>query len=93
MENAAEQIPGVAAAVALKPGTEDGQFRLVVQLDGDLTETAVRDALAEGLDAARLPDRVFRIDTIPLTRNGKPDTKAIAALLEETTDRPGSAAA
>lgn len=93
VENAAELIPGVAAAVALKPATEDGQFRLVVQLDGELTETAVRDALAARLDAARRPDRVLRIDTIPLTRNGKPDTKAIAALLEESPDQPGSAAA
>ncbi|TDP96489.1 class I adenylate-forming enzyme family protein [Labedaea rhizosphaerae] len=93
VENAAEQLDGVAAAVALKPDTEDGQFRLAVQLDGALTETEVRDALAVRLDAARLPDRVFRIDSVPLTRNGKPDAKAIAALLDETTDRPGSAAA
>ena len=93
VENAAEQLPGVAAAVALKPDTEDGPLRLAVQLDGDLAETEVRDALAARLDAARLPDRVVRIATVPLTRNGKPDTKAIAALLDETTDRPGSAAA
>jgi acyl-CoA synthetase (AMP-forming)/AMP-acid ligase II len=92
VENAAESIPGVAAAVALKPDTEDGQFRLAVHLDGELAETPlaeteVRDVLATRLDAARLPDRVFRIDAVPLTRNGKPDTRAIAALLAETTDR------
>jgi acyl-CoA synthetase (AMP-forming)/AMP-acid ligase II len=93
VENAAELIPGVVAAVALKPDTEDGQFRLAVQLDGELTEAGVREALAERLDAARLPDRVLQLDTIPLTRNGKPDTKAVAALVEESIDQSGSAAA
>ncbi|MCH0566848.1 MULTISPECIES: class I adenylate-forming enzyme family protein [unclassified Streptomyces] len=79
IEDAAERVPGVSAAVALKPGTEDGQLRLAVHTSR--TPEEIRAHLARQLDPARLPDRIVPIDAVPLTANGKPDRKAVERLL------------
>ncbi|MFR9795970.1 class I adenylate-forming enzyme family protein [Streptomyces sp. MS06] len=79
IEDAAESVPGVTAAVALKPATEDEQLRLAVQ--ASLTPEELRARLARLLDPARLPDLIVPIDEVPLTANGKPDRKAVERLL------------
>jgi acyl-CoA synthetase (AMP-forming)/AMP-acid ligase II len=85
IEDAAEKVPGVTAAVALKPDTEDGPLRLAVRTA--LTPDEVRAQLALRLDRARMPDRIVPIDAVPLTANGKPDRRAVESLLRlsETT--------
>ncbi|MGV9990509.1 class I adenylate-forming enzyme family protein [Streptomyces sp. NPDC003374] len=80
IEDAAERIPGVTAAVALRPEPEDGPLHLAVQ--SALAPEEIRAHLALRLDRARLPDRITLIDTVPLTRNGKPDRAAARRLLE-----------
>jgi hypothetical protein len=47
-----------------------------------LTEDEVRAHLALRLDRARRPDRISLIDTVPLTKNGKPDRGAVRLLVE-----------
>ncbi|MEU7058518.1 class I adenylate-forming enzyme family protein [Streptomyces sp. NPDC046197] len=80
IEDAAERIPGVTAAVALRPEPEDGPLHLAVR--SALTVEEIRAHLALRLDRARMPDRITLIDTVPLTANGKPDRAAAARLLE-----------
>ncbi|MCM3262891.1 acyl--CoA ligase [Streptomyces thermoviolaceus] len=80
IEDAAERIPGVDAAVALRPEPEDAPLHLVVS--GTLTPEEVRARLMLRLDRARMPDRISRIDTVPLTRNGKPDRAAVRQLVD-----------
>ncbi|MCK1819658.1 acyl--CoA ligase [Streptomyces sp. XM83C] len=80
IEDAAERIPGVTAAVALRPEPEDGPLHLAVQ--SVLTPEEIRTHLALRLDRARMPDRITLIDTVPLTRNGKPDRAAVRRLVE-----------
>ncbi|MCN9243061.1 acyl--CoA ligase [Streptomyces sp. RY43-2] len=79
IENAAEGIPGVSAAIALRPEPEDGPLHLAVR--GTLPAAEVRAQLARRLDRARMPDRITLIDTVPLTRNGKPDRAAVQRLV------------
>ena len=94
IENAAELVPGVVAAVAPRPAHESAPLRLAVRLspalDGDRAHSTqlVRELLRERLDRARTPDRVLAIDEIPLTRNGKPDRAAVARLLDELEQHP-----
>ncbi|MFF1447802.1 class I adenylate-forming enzyme family protein [Streptomyces sp. NPDC058274] len=80
IEDAAERIPGVTAAVALRPEPEDGPLHLAVQTGLPVEE--VRDHLAGRLDRARMPDVITRIDAVPLTANGKPDRKAARRLID-----------
>ncbi|WP_156725736.1 class I adenylate-forming enzyme family protein [Streptomyces apocyni] len=79
IEYAAERVPGVYAAVAPCPADEDARLLLAVQTE--LGPDEVRTALSRHLDPARLPDRIVRIGTVPLTANGKPDRAAVARLL------------
>ncbi|RKE20484.1 class I adenylate-forming enzyme family protein [Streptomyces sp. TLI_171] len=80
IEDAAERIPGVTAAVALRPEPEGSPLLLAVH--GSLAPEAVRGLLIGRLDHSRMPDRVVAIDTVPLTANGKPDRTAAKALVE-----------
>ncbi|MFD3515013.1 class I adenylate-forming enzyme family protein [Streptomyces sp. NPDC058657] len=74
IEDAAERIPGVSAAVALRPAREGAPLRLAVCTA--LAPHEVRELLARSLDAARLPDRIVPLPSVPLTANGKPDRAA-----------------
>ncbi|WP_328547209.1 acyl--CoA ligase [Streptomyces platensis] len=80
IEDAAERIPGVSAAVALRPEPEDGPLDLVVR--SELPVEEIRAQLVQRLDPARRPDRIVPVDAIPLTSNGKPDRGAVKRLLD-----------
>ncbi|MET8248148.1 class I adenylate-forming enzyme family protein [Streptomyces sp. NPDC005202] len=80
IEDAAERISGVTAAVALRPESEDSPLHLVVQ--STLTPEEIRTHLALRLDRARMPDRITLIDAVPLTANGKPDRAAAQRLVD-----------
>jgi amino acid adenylation domain-containing protein len=80
IENAAELVPGVEAAVALRPAREDAPLHLAVVARVPAEE--VRRGLAARLDRARMPDQVTLIDAVPLTPNGKPDRAAVAGRLQ-----------
>jgi amino acid adenylation domain-containing protein len=85
IEDAAERIDGVTAAVALRPDADDAPLHLAVQTDLPLEE--LRALLAQRLDPARMPDRFTRISAVPLTGNGKPDRAAAKRLIDSA---PGS---
>ncbi|WP_131809568.1 alpha/beta fold hydrolase, partial [Mycolicibacterium iranicum] len=56
-----------------------GDKRLVGYLTGTADPTHARTALAERLPAYMVPTAIVVIDTVPLTVNGKLDTKALPA--------------
>ncbi|MFK0194002.1 class I adenylate-forming enzyme family protein [Kitasatospora sp. NPDC090308] len=92
VEDAAERIPGVSAAVALRPEPEGAPLLLAVH--GTLPPERVRTLLAERLDHSRMPDQVVPIAAVPLTANGKPDRAAAKRLVEaagSTADAPAAA--
>ena len=86
IEDAAERVPEIRAAVVLKPEPEDGPLILAVHTA--LSPEEVRSRLARLLDPARMPDVFIPIDEVPLTANGKPDRAAVRRLID-----PRSAAA
>ncbi|MFF5337975.1 class I adenylate-forming enzyme family protein [Streptomyces sp. NPDC013181] len=90
IELAAERVPGVYAAVAPRPASEDAPLLLAVQTDLDPHE--VRAALTRLLDPARRPDGIVPLASMPLTANGKPDRAAVARRLLAGADTPDGAA-
>lgn len=88
IEAAAERVPGVSAAVALKPEPEGGP--LVLAVCTELSVEEVRAGMQRLLDPARLPDRLVRISEVPLTGNGKPDRKAVRRLVDPSAATPAN---
>jgi mycobactin phenyloxazoline synthetase len=93
VEAALAAQPGARRAVARLTERRGGSLQAVVAADTRLTglasrdaEAALRDGVAALLPSYMIPDRIVVLDELPLTRNGKPDRKAIAALLDQHTD-------
>jgi len=93
VEAALAAQPGARRAVARLTERRGGSLQAVVAADASLTglgsrdaEAALRDGAAALLPGYMIPDRIVVLDELPLTRNGKPDRKAIATLLDQHTD-------
>jgi amino acid adenylation domain-containing protein len=82
VEAAAHDLTGVRRAVAAPRQTEAGR-ELVLFLVGDTDPATVRDQLGERLPAYAVPTRVFAVDAIPATANGKVDRAALLRGAEE----------
>ncbi len=83
VESALASLPGIQrVAVAARTGA-DGWPELVAYLvmtpDADLTQSALRAALAERLPPYLLPDWFGVVDSLPLTVNGKVDRARLVA--------------
>jgi len=72
-------LPGVRQAVVVSHPDRHGVTRLVAYLLGDAppTPAQARTVLAERLPESMLPSAYVRLDTLPLTVNGKLDRKAL----------------
>lgn len=90
VENALRNVPGAAEAVACV--TDDSPKRLFAgvtpaEVEGvdtteaaaALAETDLRQAVGELVPTYMVPEQVEIFESVPLTRNGKTDRKAIAA--------------
>lgn len=77
LERLINQVDGVSAsAVVLNADTA----RLVAYITGDIraTEDVIRTELSRCLPAYMIPTRFIALDSLPLTRNGKPDRASLA---------------
>jgi amino acid adenylation domain-containing protein len=82
IETALARYPGVREAVVMVREDIPGDKRLVAYLSSDqqaMSVTAVREFLTGKLPNYMLPSAVVRIDSMPLTANGKIDRKALPA--------------
>ncbi|CCH32398.1 non-ribosomal peptide synthetase [Actinosynnema sp. NPDC047251] len=91
LERVLRAHPGVADAAALVGSAGQGQT-LVGVVTGDVArDDGRREELArwlrERLPAFQLPDRLVRVEHLPLTANGKVDRRALAELAAEPRDR------
>ncbi|MFI5727014.1 amino acid adenylation domain-containing protein [Streptomyces cyaneofuscatus] len=94
IENVCYDLPGVRQAIAVPvPGPENSYTGMALFYVVESGETgtaadpaAVRARLAAELPDYCVPDQVQRLDTVPLTPNGKTDTaRLIASLAAEST--------
>ncbi|MBN3858887.1 amino acid adenylation domain-containing protein, partial [Paraburkholderia sp. Ac-20340] len=81
-------LPGVRDAAVIGQKDAQQRLRLIGYVTGDdLDVHALHDALAQRVPAALVPSALHRLDVLPLTRNGKIDRAALAALnLSNTAD-------
>jgi acyl-CoA synthetase (AMP-forming)/AMP-acid ligase II/acyl carrier protein len=75
---------GVRAAVAIADGAPGGPRRLIAYFvaDPDVNEPDLRGALQTRLPAYMVPSALVRLDSMPLSSNGKVDRRALPAVEE-----------
>src|SRR6202012_236855 len=72
-------LDGVERAVVIAREDRPGDKRLVGYITGNANSTELRAQLAERLPAYMVPAAVVALETLPLTANGKLDTRALPA--------------
>src|SRR5262245_42825888 len=72
-------LDGVEQAVVIAREDRPGDKRLVGYITGTAEPAAARAALAERLPGFMVPAAVVVLETLPLTVNGKLDTRALPA--------------
>ena len=87
IQTALAGLDGVQQAVVIAREDRPGDKRLVGYVTGTAHPAEIRAVLAERLPAYMIPAAVVPLDTLPLTVNGKLDTRALPAPEYTDADR------
>jgi amino acid adenylation domain-containing protein len=79
VQTALGALDGVEQAVVIAREDRPGDKRLIGYVTGEADPAAARTALADRLPAYMVPSVVVVLDALPLTANGKLDTRALPA--------------
>jgi hypothetical protein len=83
VEHALRQLPEMATALVRVAGISGSPGRLVAFVPPGVTGTAeLRSALAERVPAAMIPEQFVRLESVPVTANGKTDEEALRRAAE-----------
>ncbi|MFW0738273.1 MupA/Atu3671 family FMN-dependent luciferase-like monooxygenase [Flavobacterium sp. T12S277] len=87
IENTIEQHPAVKEAIVLLNAAENGEKELTGYLksDEEIDFTTLREFLKSDLPDYMIPENFIRIKEIPVTVNGKADTKKLRLLKNDKT--------
>jgi mycobactin phenyloxazoline synthetase len=95
VEAALAALDGVRAAAAVLTGGATPSLGAAIELAGDAgapdgeglgeAERAVRDGMDALLPPHMVPDRLVRVERLPLTANGKVDRRAVRELVDRAT--------
>ncbi len=92
VETAIRKFPGVADVAVLGVGGETNQKRLygfiVAEPSVEVTAVEVVGHLGRHLPKYMIPERLFSIDRLPISPNGKRDLKALEALARVQAELP-----
>lgn len=84
VENTLLRVPGVRDGAVVVTGEGHGRQLTAFYTSAEpLTAEGVRERLGDLLPEYMVPSSLQRLEGLPLTANGKTDTKALAALAEE----------
>jgi natural product biosynthesis luciferase-like monooxygenase protein len=83
IETALERVSGIDQAVVLAPEIDDGDRELVAYVvgDSDVTVELLQKELNKTLPSFMVPVQYKRVDSFPLTPNGKIDRNALALVV------------
>ncbi|MCV7398504.1 amino acid adenylation domain-containing protein [Mycobacterium paraseoulense] len=87
IRTALTELAGVRQAAVIVREDRPGDRRLVGYVTGDADPAVLRAALAERLPAYMVPAAIVALEAIPLTVNGKLDTRALPAPAYRDTGR------
>src|SRR5207302_3890360 len=87
IQAALTSLGGVEQAVVIAREDRPGEKRLVGYATGTFDPVQARAALAERLPVYMVPAAVVALDVLPMTVNGKLDTRALPAPEYTTGDR------
>lgn len=82
------RMPAVECSVTVLEAVDEAALVCYYQLRDEISAAAVRDFLAAQLPAYLLPQRLHRVERMPLTRNGKIDRQALAQCVMPDADEP-----
>ncbi len=87
IQAALSELDGVDQAVVIAREDRPGDKRLVGYITGTADPTGIRAQLADRLPPYMVPAAVVTLEALPLTSNGKLDTRALAAPEYRDADR------
>lgn len=93
VEDALSRLPGISEAKVFTDGELDRAQLIAAVVSDQPVTAALLDAARSVLPPEFVPDRIVRLERLPLSANGKADRRALAACVREAEAGPDTQAA